>query len=212
MKRFALPLIILGVTVLLLLLIALGGSSSADYSIGKATEQPLSAEWVKGNQASGVVLIEYSDFQCPACAAYEPLIRQVEAAYGTRAAFVYRHFPLVKIHTNADLAARASEAAGKQGKFWEMHDAIFDNHDAWEKQVNAQAFFETYAKQIGLDVAQFTKDLTADDVKQAVADDYARGQLGGVQGTPTFFLNGKQISPGSYDEFAAALDAAIAGK
>ena len=210
MKRFALPLIILGVTVLLLLLIALGGSnSSVDYSIGKATEQPLNAEWVRGNQAAGVVLIEYSDFQCPACSAFAPIVRKVEETYGDRTAFVYRHFPLVKIHANADLAARASEAAGKQGKFWEMHDALFANHSTWEKQVNAQTFFESYAKAIGLDVDQFTKDLTADDVKQAVADDYARGQLAGVQGTPSFFLNGKQLRVAGYDDFVEAFDAAL---
>ena len=210
MKRFALPIIILAVTVLLLVLIAFSGNSGGtDYSTGKPTQQTMASEWVRGNSAAGVIVIEYSDFQCPACYSYEPIVRRVEEAYGNKVAFVYRHFPLVQIHANADIAARASEAAGKQGKFWEMHDALFDNHNAWEKAVNAQTFFEQYAQKIGLNVDQFKKDLTADDVKQAVADDYARGQLAGVQGTPTFYLNGKQITPATYEEFAAALDAVV---
>jgi protein-disulfide isomerase len=213
MRRFALPLIILGVTLILILLIAVGGGSSGtDYNSGKATEQPISEDWVRGNPAAKVVLIEYSDFQCPACKAYEPLLRQAESLFESNVAFVYRHFPLTQLHANADLAARASEAAGKQGKFWEMHDALFDHHDSWENMLNAESTFLGYAQQIGLNLDQFKSDLTSSEVKQAAADDYARGVRAGVQGTPSFILNGKLLTqnPQNLAEFKLLLDTALA--
>ncbi len=211
MKRYALPLIILGVTVILLVIIALTSTSPVDYSGGKASSQPMSQEWVRGSSAAHVVVVEYSDFQCPACNSYEPLLRQVATLYGDRVAFVYRHFPLYQIHANADLTARASEAAGKQGKFWQMHDMLFDKHSEWAEATNGEAFMLSYAAAIGLDGAQFKTDLSSSEVKQLVADDYARGLAAGVNSTPTFAVNGIKLdkNPQSVDEFKTLLDAAL---
>ncbi len=212
MKRFALPLIILGVTIILIVLIALGSSGAVDYSGGKATAQPMSQEWARGNTGSSVVIVEYSDFQCPACKAYAPLLRQVESLYGEKVAFAYRQFPLYQIHPNADITARASEAAGAQGKFWEMHDILFDKQSQWANQPSAEAFIISYATALNLDIAKFKTDLNSVEVKQAVADDYARGVAAGVNGTPSLFLNGVKITenPRSIEEFKALLDAALA--
>jgi protein-disulfide isomerase len=127
MKRYALPLIIFAIIAGLIALIIFGGSGTPDYSGGKTTVPPIAEEWVRGSATSTTILVEYSDFQCPACKAYEPLVEQMVAKYGDRVAFVYREFPLYQIHVNADAAARAAEAAGKQGKFWEMHDLLFAN-------------------------------------------------------------------------------------
>lgn len=212
MKRYALPLIIIIVTAGLLGLIALGSKKAPDYSGGTVTEDPLSAEWVKGNQQSGIVLMEYSDFQCPACKAYQPLVDQIISQYGDRIAFVYRNFPLTSIHIHADETARVAEAAGLQGKFWEMHDLLFETQGQWENMVNATPIFEDFARQLGLDLERFKVDVSSDAVAQTVANDYARGLRIGVRGTPSFYLNGTPIELRSAEEFGAALDAATAVK
>ncbi len=213
MKRYALPLSIAAGIIILIALMFVGGSKTPNYGGGNATDQPLSAEWVRGNPSSSVQLVEYSDFQCPACAAYYPLIKQLEEKLGSKIAFVYRHYPLFQLHANADIAARAAEAAGKQGKFWEMHDKLFENHSAWVDLLDPTQILTQYAKDLGLKVDQFTVDLSAADVKQAVADDYQRGQKAGIQGTPSFFVNGVKIAnPTSVEGFSAVLEAALGGK
>ena len=214
MKRYALPLGILLVTVGLFAAVAFSTTGLPDYSAGEATTQPISAEWVRGNAASPVLFIEYSDFQCPACRAYQPLLSEAHKVYGDRVAFVFRHYPLLQIHPNADLAARAAEAAGMQGKFWEMHDVLFEKQSAWSRAVNTASVFETYAKSLGLDMAKFKQDIESDAVKKAVADDYARGNEIGVQGTPTFVLGGVRVAknPTTMEEFAQILQPFLGGR
>ncbi len=209
MKRYAVPLGILAVTIILIVLVALGANGGVDYTRGVASEQPLSAEWSRGNIDSKVVIMGYSDFQCPACRAYEPLVNQLYKEYGDRVLFVYRHFPLINIHPNADAAARAAEAAGRQGKFWEMHDMLFENQSSWSKLVNAESVFAGYAQKLGLALEDYESVMASDEVRQMVADDYARGLKAGVNSTPTFFLNGTKIRPSSYDEFRLLLEAAL---
>jgi len=203
------PLGILAVTIVLIVLVAMGAKGGVDYTRGNATEQPLSAEWSRGNAESKVVVIEYSDFQCPACRAYEPLVNQLYKEFGDRVLFVYRHFPLFSIHPNADGAARAAEAAGQQGKFWEMHDLLFVNQSSWSKLVNAESVFTGYAEKLGLSLDAYTAAFESAEARQSVADDYARGLKMGVNSTPTFFLNGSKIRPSSYDEFRLLLEAAL---
>src|SRR4051812_30166051 len=108
------------------LIFALGRGTSASINPPLEIDKVNAVDYVKGNASSTVVLMEYSDFQCPACRAYLPLVRQVVQEYSSKIAFVYRDFPLTSIHFNAELAARAAEAARKQGKFWEMHDLLFE--------------------------------------------------------------------------------------
>ena len=104
------------------------------------------------------VLIEYSDFQCPACKAYYPVVSKIADELGTKVQVVYRNYPLSQLHKNARTAASAAEAAGKQGKFWEMHDVLFINQEKWSESKDVKRDFSAYAKAIGLSVEQFTQD------------------------------------------------------
>lgn len=158
--------------------------------------------WVKGGESAKAVLVEYSDFQCPACRLYSPILKQLGQDFGNELKIVYRHFPLAQIHRNALGAALASEAAGLQGKFWEMHDLLFENQDGWKDSVNSQGLFESYAKIIGLDVVKFTIDMESEVALDNVRASYNSGVKLGLQGTPSFFLNGKKINnPANYDQF-----------
>src|SRR3990167_4887756 len=107
-------------------------------------------ENVKGDKEALATLIEYSDFQCPACGSYYPILKKVSEELGAKVKFAYRHFPLPQ-HKNAKLAATVDEAAGKQGKFWEMHDLIFQNQSDWSEDKNAPIIFAQYAQELGLD-------------------------------------------------------------
>ncbi|MEX2145234.1 MAG: DsbA family protein [Candidatus Spechtbacterales bacterium] len=177
----------------------------------KLANEIIESDWARGNLESEVVLLEYADFQCPACASYHPLVNQLFTDYGDRVKFVFRHFPLEQIHANAEPAGRASEAAGRQGKFWEMHDMLFENQTAWANDRNAEEKFVEYAQALGLDVEQFRTDMNSDEAKNKVKNDYDGGYRSGVPGTPTFFLNGDKISnPRNYDEFKAVIDQALA--
>ncbi len=213
MKRYALPISILVVIIILIGLTFLGGSSAPDYTSGIATEPELSQEWVRGNPNAAVKLIEYSDFQCPACRSYYGLVKQLETEYGDRVAFVYRHYPLYQIHANADYAARVSEAAGVQGKFWEMHDQLFESQGDWDKLLDPGKTFAKYATELGLDADKLMSDSESTEVRQEVANDYQRGQRIGVAGTPTFIVGGAKISnPGSLEEFQAVLNLVLGTK
>lgn len=156
----------------------------------------------KGAKDAPVVLVEYSDFQCPACAVYYPLVKKLSEEFGTALQVVYRQFPLNAIHTNADAAARAAEAANLQGKFWELHDMIFEHQSEWANSKDAAALFGQYAFSLGLNQEQFLKDMESQQVKDKVSRDLKSGWDSQVQGTPTFFLQGKKIAnPSSYDAF-----------
>ena len=163
---------------------------------------PLNAsDHIRGSESAPITIIEYSDFQCPACEAYYPLVEKLMSESTSTIRFVYRHFPLIK-HQNANTSATASEAAGKQGKFWEMYRLLFDNQKIWENSPDARAIFEDYAKQLGLNIDQFKKDYDSADIVNKIKIDLDGGISIGVNGTPTFFINGKGINnPRSYDEF-----------
>src|SRR3989338_2093696 len=105
-------------------------------------------DWVKGNKEAKVTLIEYSDFQCPACGAYYPVVKQLNEEVGDKIVIAYRNFPLRQVHQNAQIAAQAAEAAGKQGKFWEIHDMLFENQKEWSSYVNAKEIFIKYAQSL----------------------------------------------------------------
>lgn len=187
-----------------------GGASSTNSSL--PLDRAAATDWTRGNAAvAKAVLIEYSDLQCPACASYHPVLKDLLAAEGDNLLLVYRHFPLRQIHQNSDLAARAAEAAGSQGKFWEMHDRLFDEQKTWSNLSDPTETFVTYAKDLGLDEAKFRSDLNSSAVRARVNEDLASGQAARVQGTPTFFLNGQKIqNPDNLNAFKQLVDDAIA--
>ena len=170
---------------------------------------------VEGSDSSTVVLFEYADFQCPSCKAYYPLVRQLSQQYGNKIAIVYRYFPLTSIHMNAEFAARAAQAASLQGedKFWAMHDLLFEKQDEWAQVADFMPLFQSYAQLAGLDVNKFNTDFNSPDVKNTIKayENYALKL--GLQGTPTFFLDGKQIeNPTSLEAFKNIIDQALAQK
>lgn len=176
----------------------------------KPLDKPAATDWIKGNPNAAVVIIEYSDLQCPACRAYQPLVKQMAEEYGDRIAVVYRHFPLKQIHLQATLAAQAAEAAGLQGKFWEMHDLLFEKQAEWSGNGRARTMMADYAKDLGLNVNQFKRDLFSKQVKALVNADYMSGLTAGVNATPTFYLNGDKIkNPQGPEEFKSLIDAKL---
>ncbi len=169
-------------------------SLSAD--VGKV----LDTDWTEGNVEAKISLVEYSDFQCPACAYYAEIVKQIMNEFGEHVVLIYRHFPL-DIHKNSIPAARAAEAAGRQGKFWEMHDMLFDRQSDWSAEINPEQKFTQYADQLKLDTAQFLEDYNSSATISYVEESLNSALSMGLTYTPTFILNGKIIKPNSYDDF-----------
>lgn len=167
------------------------------------------SDWISGNTQSKTTLIEYADYQCPACGAYYPILKALKQNSGAEFRFVFRNFPLSQ-HKNAKPAAYAAGAAGGQGKYWEMHDMIFERQEQWSNASNAEALFISYAEFLGLNMEQFKNDIKSSEVMDKVQADYDGGLKAGVRATPTFYLNGRQIQPTSYEEFISAITQANA--
>lgn len=154
------------------------------------------ADHVFGKADSKIIMIEYADFQCPGCTAAAPNLKPIYEAYKDHVAFVYRNFPLTSAHPHAFAAAATAEAAGLQGKYWEMHDLLFQNRDTWAP-MTAEArntTFEGYASQLGLSIDQFKSDLASKKVADKINTDRALGIKVGVDSTPTLYLNGRKVS------------------
>lgn len=141
-----------------------------------------------------VVIEEFADFQCPTCASVHTMMNEINAAYGSRVKFIYRHFPLTQIHPNAFNAALAAEAAGMQGKFWEMQNLLFQNQQRWSAASGVQTLFESYAETLGLDVEKFKADMAGTAVNQRVQADMQRGRSLSVNSTPTILINSRPVS------------------
>ncbi|HEX7041867.1 MAG TPA: thioredoxin domain-containing protein [Patescibacteria group bacterium] len=173
-------------------------TSTSDIKIPKVT--PSDFQTVKSG--AKVTLVEYADFQCPACKAYYPVVKQLQSDFGTKLDVVYRFFPLENIHRNAATSAQAGYAASLQGKFWEMHDKLFDTQDSWAELPDGTDTFVGYAKDLGLNVDKFKSDMASSDTQKFVENSYQNALNLGLQGTPSFFLDGKFIdNPASYQAF-----------
>ncbi len=156
-----------------------------------------SARLVKGGVNATVTLVEFSDFQCPACRAIQPLVQQVVKAYPDQVRLIFRHYPLTQIHQHALLAAQATEVAADAGKFWEMHDVLFEKQTEWDDLKStgeAKNTFASYAEQLGIDKATFLAKIESEEIKKRVADDIALGNSIKIQATPTIFINGRQLT------------------
>lgn len=215
-KRF---LAIVAVIVLAFLGVVIFNRKDASAPAGDGNVQ--ASSHLKGEGAKNVTLVEYGDFQCPVCALYEPVIQEVYEKHQQDIKFQFRHFPLQQIHENAFAASRAAEAAAKQGKFWEMHDLLFANQSSWSKAPTPQNFFEQYAQSLKLDVNKYKSDFTSENVKDIINADVAEGTKLNVSGTPSFFIDGKQLElkdlagedgQPSVDKFSQAIEAAIKAK
>ncbi|MDB5183120.1 MAG: hypothetical protein JWO47_904 [Candidatus Saccharibacteria bacterium] len=170
---------------------------------------------VEGKGAKNVTLVEYGDYQCPACGAYYPILKTLFDKYQDDIYFQFRNNPLESLHQNARAGARAAEAANIQGKFWEMHDALYENQKSWESASDPLVYYTQYAKSVGVaDLTKFAADYRSTAVNSIINADLQAGQKYSITGTPTFILDGKKLeaNPNSADAFYKILDAEIAKK
>ncbi len=158
----------------------------------------------QGPPDAPVTLLEYGDYECPYCGKAYPIVKKVQQKMGERLRFVFRNFPLNTIHAHASVAAQAAESAGAQGKFWEMHDLLYENQDKL-----ADADLSQYALRLGLEIYRFQSDLSGEVFASRVRDDFRGGIRSGVNGTPTFFINGKRYDgPLELEPLLAAVEEA----
>ncbi len=186
---------------------ALAGSGSSN-----TPNEPLNitdSDHIKGPDNAPVTLLEYGDFQCPACGSAFPFVKQLSQEYPDNLRIVYRHFPLNNIHPRANIAAQATEAAALQGEFWQMHDLLFNRQQAWVNASDVKATLADYAEEIGLDKDQFLDDLESQEVAQAVQNDRSSALSLNVNSTPTFFVNGDKVQLQSFADLEQAVQEAI---
>lgn len=166
----------------------------------KKVEATDNTTWSKSKKH---VLIEYGDMQCPACKAFHDSLKEIEKDKNVtnNITLVYRHFPLVNVHQFAMEAAIAVEAAGQQGKFFEMSDLMYDNQEEWSKQKTVSETFRKYAEQLKLDMEKYDAAIKSDKTRAAVIDDQTSGNTYEVNSTPTFFLDGEKLDVATFDEF-----------
>jgi protein-disulfide isomerase len=157
-------------------------------SDGQLTTPVGTNDHAAGLDDAPVTLVEYGDFECPYCGMAYPVVKSAQRELGKQLRFVFRNFPLAEAHPHALFAAEAAEAAAAQGKFWEMHDLLFEHQDALEPPD-----IIGYAKSLGLDMAQLARDLKDPKYTKRVRDDFRSGVRSGVNGTPTFFINGSRF-------------------
>jgi formate-nitrite transporter family protein len=165
---------------------------------------------ILGNPDAPVTLEEFGDFQCPPCGLLSGPINQLEQDYRPRLRVIFRHFPLT-LHRHAREAALASEAAGQQGRFWQMHDVLYREQAVWSEAADVRPLFDAYAGMLGLKIDRFKKDMESEEVKRRVAADHLRGTALGVTITPTLFINNRALPNASLSPavLRAAVEAAI---
>jgi len=160
---------------------------------------------LEGNKEATLELVEYGDYECPHCGHAHPILKKIVKEFGPRLKFVFRNFPLSEMHPHAVSAAVAAEAAARQGKFWEMHDIIFEHQHHLEP-----GDLHMYAKKIGLDLQQFMNDIQDNAIIDHINDDIESGLRSGVNGTPSFYINGKKYEGDwEFEPFAEYLEANI---
>lgn len=151
------------------------------------------AQHIKGSMEAPVTLVEYSDFQCPACQAAAPQLNDLLDQFDGKFNLEFRHFPLRSIHGNAQLAGQAAEAAGMQGKFWEMHDALYEHQAEWSQSFNPTRYFKKYAEGLDLNLDRFVYDMESEKVKNVVNAGFDEATEMNLPGTPSFTVNGEKI-------------------
>jgi protein-disulfide isomerase len=164
-----------------------------------------------GTYGAKVTMVEFGDYQCPACGYDHPILKKVIDTYSSNPNFnfVFRHFPLPQ-HPNAPMASQAAEAAGAQGKYWEMHDQIYSHQSEWSESKDALPFFVSYATTIGIDVAKFTSEVSSGKYSSVVKASQDDANRIGVNSTPTIYINGTQVSRVTVENLNALVDEALA--
>lgn len=201
---------LIGISVITILIIAV-----AAFLLGKSPQQSIlgqadSALLIRNNSnkifssSAELTLVEFGDYQCPACGAAHPVVKQILEKDKDKVTFVFRSFPLTQ-HKNARIAAQTAEAAGEQGKYWEMHDKLYENQSDWGNNDNALEIFTNYAKDMGLDIEKFKKTIAENKYADKIAQDQSDGMALGVNSTPTFFINNQKYM-GTLNELESAIE------
>jgi protein-disulfide isomerase len=172
---------------------AMPNSSSSSATPARSIHPGADQPHAIGLATAPVTLEEFGDFQCPPCGMLHPILKDMEKEFGDRLRVIFRELPLVPAHAHALSAARAAEAAGLQGKFWEMHGMLFENQKTWKDAFDVRPIFEGYATKIGLDLDRYRRDLNSEIVEQRIFLDGKRAHSLGVTGTPTVFMNGREV-------------------
>jgi len=199
------------VAILVVAVFLIGGSVIYSKNISSSYNEGINTEVknIKGNENGSVTLVEYGDFECPACATMHPFLFEVMEKYGDDIRLEFKHFPLQQIHPRAMLGAKAAEAAGQQGKFFEFHDILFERQNEWVKSPNPRVVLSNYAEELELDIKQFKKQIDASLLTDRIKQDQKEGVELGVNSTPTFFLNGEKMEISSYEDFEEQIAKAV---
>lgn len=185
-------------------------NSNTVVELSNSGEFRVASESTVPKEGRPVILTEFADIQCPACKQYHPIMASVLDLYPDTVVLNFKHFPISSIHPNALPSALASEAAGKQGKFFEMLDILYERQEAWSNLPDPKSLFSQYATEIGLNQEQFNKDITDQELAQKIEAQRTEGINAGVNSTPSFFINGVKIqNPSDISGFQAAIDAAL---
>ncbi len=162
----------------------------------------VNGQYQPATSSAQITIVEFGDYECPACGQYSPFVHQLLTDMAGKVNFVFRNFPLSQ-HANAVITAQAAEAAGLQGKYWQMHDKLFETQNEWSNLSNPEPVLEGYALSLGLNIDQFKSDMNSSKVKDKISRDTSDANLADIAATPTFFVNGKEMGelPGSYADF-----------
>jgi len=168
---------------------------------------------IRGPQNAQLTLVEFGDYECPVCGAWHPFVKELLNRYPQQLRLEFHHYPLVSVHPNAMAGAMAAEAAGEQGKYWEMHDALLEHQREWGESPNPEPMFLGLASGLGLDVNQFRQSLHSPALQSKILQDVTQAQDLHIEGTPTFFINGEQIHPKlSMEDLVQLIDAHLRSK
>ena len=174
---------------------------SGSYAAPRLTLPVGERDHAEGSAHAAVVLVEYGDYQCPYCGAAYPIVKQIQRELGAELRFIFRNFPITNSHPRAEWAAETAEAAAAQGKFWEMHDYLYEH----QRQFEDASYFTKFEKKLKLDVARLSEEVAQRAYAPRIEEDYVSGIRSGVNGTPTFFINGVRYD--GYPEFQPMVSA-----
>jgi len=210
LKENSIPVLIGTITVAVLGFIMLSPVETDEGGVIPTEDLVTSTSIIAGEATASATLVEFSDFQCPACASSSALLEKVKAEYDEGLQFVYKHYPLPQ-HKNAQLAAEASEAANAQGKFWKYHNILFLNQEEWSELDKEEVIskFVEYAGMLDLDTERFKDELESGKYLVKVSEDVSAGRDAGVDSTPTIFLNGKKIIFRSYEQLKVEIESVL---
>jgi protein-disulfide isomerase len=199
-----------------IIVLVAGLAAGASLILGRRSEtRPVlnATAHTRGSETATITLVEYGDYECPPCLRYEEIVRRLLEKHPKTLKFEFRHFPLMGVHPHALAAAKAADAAGQQGKFWEMHDALMTTREQWSRMPDAESFFSEQAKLLGLDVTLFRASFRATGTEQRILKQRASAEASGIEATPTFLIYDTKIEPvpENFEGFESLINGGLQG-